>query len=681
VAHDVTNDHPFVPALSRKSFLETLGAAEALRRLDDGLGAREPFLLITGEPGTGKSALASEAIARWGARVSVAFVTVPVASASEMLEDLARRLGGDPPPGASRSRLIACLESALADIAARGQVAIAMVDDAHHLSAECLEELRLIASNAQQRQRPFEVLLVGLPQLEATLEQSDLAAVRQRVSARARLQVLTPGETRRYIRHRVAAAGDDRTNLFPRKTCAEIAELSGGVPRRINTLAAEALRISREQGQPTVDPAHVRAAAAALTGALPRSDVDPTEPADEPDAAARPSAPKPPATAAPEPVMTTVNTPAVAPAPIPGPQAASRPAESAPTMSAATLAPAAPKPVPLAAAAPAAPKPVPVAAPAPAAPRPVPVATSAPAPAAPKPKPTAASAPAAPKPAETASTKPAAPPRTEAAHALAEPAAATVPPTHHDAQEWVARFLGDQGPIQISSRAGGGFSPARAPSRRGPAVPDHLLEAVRVDDAMEHRAATPEAEDPAAEFIDQVVHHRRGSAKGLRVATIGVLSAFALIAIIVLGMRAMSGAGGHAAASSASLSPDAASGAKSAEPSRSAREKPPAPSEPARASDAGTDAAATIPRGMCTLDTGALFDLQGALDERARLENLTGIQAWVAPAGDRESGQYRVVIGIFRSYSRALGAAHHLMASHTLSHVTVVAMPPRRTRQ
>jgi hypothetical protein len=84
---------------------------------------------------------------------------------------------------------------------------------------------------------------------------------------------------------------------------------------------------------------------------------------------------------------------------------------------------------------------------------------------------------------------------------------------------------------------------------------------------------------------------------------------------------------------------------------------------------------------MCTLDTGALFDLQGALDERARLENLTGIQAWVAPAGDRESGQYRVVIGIFRSYSRALGAAHHLMASHTLSHVTVVAMPPRRTRQ
>jgi hypothetical protein len=530
--------------------------------------------------------------------------------------------------------------------------------------------LRLVASNAQQRQRPFEVLLVGLPQLEATLEQPDLAAVRQRVSARARLQVLTPGETRRYIRHRVAAAGDDRTNLFPRKTCAEIAEFSGGVPRRINTLAAEALRISREQGQPTVDPAHVRAAAAALTGALPRSDVDPTEPADEPDTAARPSAPKPPVASAPERVMTTASTPAVTPASAPAP-----PADS--------------KPVPVAASAPAAPKPVPAAAlkPAaavePAAPKPVPAAASAPAPAAPKPVPvaTSAPAPATPKAAPAVSTKPAAPPRTEPAHALAEPAAATVPPTHHDAQEWVSRFLGDQGPIQISSRAGGGLSPARASSRRGPVVPDHLLEAVRVDDAMEHRAAAPEAGDPAAEFIDQVVHHRRGSAKGLRLASIAVLSAFALIAIIVLGMRAMSGAGGHAAASSASLTPNAASDAKNAEPARSARERSSAPSEPARDSDAGTEAPAPIPRGTCTLDTGALFDLQGALDERARLENLTGIQAWVAPAGDRESGQYRVVIGIFRSYSRALGAARHLMASHTLSHVTVVAMPPRRTRQ
>jgi type II secretory pathway predicted ATPase ExeA len=666
VAHDVTNDHPFVPALSRKSFLETLGAAEALRRLEDGLGAREPFLLITGEPGTGKSTLASEAIARWGARVSVAFLAVPVTSASELLEDLARRLGADPPPGANRSRIVACLESALADIAARGQVAIAMVDDAHHLSEECLEELRLIASNAQQRQRPFEVLLVGLPRLEATLEQPELAAVRQRVSARARLEALTPGETRRYIRHRVAAAGDDRTNLFPRKTCAEIAELSGGVPRRINTLAAEALRISREQGQPTVDPAHVRAAAAALTGALPRSDADPAESADEADAAARPSAPKPPVAAAPERLTTTAPAPAATPAPIPAPPADAKPAESAQTMPAAAAAPAAPTPVTVAAPAPAAPKPVPVAAAAPATPKPVPV---------------AASVPAAPKPVAVAAAAPAAPPRTETGHALAEPAAATVPPTRHDAQEWVSRFLGDQGPIQISSRAGGGLSPARTPSRRGPAVPEHLLEAVRIDDAMEHRTATPEAEDPAAEFIDQVVRHRRGSTQGLRIATIGVLSAFALIAIIALGMRAMRGAGGHASASSASLSPNAASEAKSAEPSRSAREKSAAPSEPARESNAGADAPAPIPRGMCTLDTGALFDLQGALDERARLENLTGIQAWVAPAGDRESGQYRVVIGIFRSYSRALGAAHHLMASHTLSHVTVVAMPPRRTRQ
>jgi hypothetical protein len=362
---------------------------------------------------------------------------------------------------------------------------------------------------------------------------------------------------------------------------------------------------------------------------------------------------------APERVTAIAPTPTVTPAPTP--------------------APVAPKPVPVAASAPAAPKPVPVAALAPATQKsaePAPTKSAAPKSAEPAPTKSAA-----PKRAEPAPTKSAAPSRTEAAPASADPAGAPVPPTRQDAQEWVSRFLGDQGPIQISSRAGGGLAPARAPSRRGPAVPEHLLEAVRVDDAMEHRAAAAEAGDPGAEFIDQVVRHRRGSAQGLRLATTAALTAFALIAIIALGMRVIRGAGGHATASSASLSPSVAPEVKSAEPSRSTRDKSPALSEPARDRGAGADAPAPIPRGTCTLDTGARFDLQGALDERARLENLTGIQAWVSPDGDRESGQYRVVIGIFRSYSRALGAANHLMASHTLSHVSVVAMPPRRTRQ
>jgi type II secretory pathway predicted ATPase ExeA len=160
---------PFAPTHSRQSFLETPGGAEALRRLDDALGAREPFLLVTGDPGTGKTALAYEAIARWGSRVTAAFLAYPALTGAELLEEIVRRFGAGPPDGASRPKLVACLEWALGECAARGQVAVVVVDDAHNLSPESLEELRLVVNAAQQVRRPLEVLLVGLPALEARL--------------------------------------------------------------------------------------------------------------------------------------------------------------------------------------------------------------------------------------------------------------------------------------------------------------------------------------------------------------------------------------------------------------------------------------------------------------------------------------------------------------------------------
>src|SRR6267378_641922 len=67
---DVIPDSPFGPFAPRESFLETLAVGAALARLIEGLGAREPFLLVTGDPGTGKTAVAHEAIDRWGSRVT-----------------------------------------------------------------------------------------------------------------------------------------------------------------------------------------------------------------------------------------------------------------------------------------------------------------------------------------------------------------------------------------------------------------------------------------------------------------------------------------------------------------------------------------------------------------------------------------------------------------------------------
>ena len=550
---DVTTDSPFAPALSRESFLPTLGGGEALRRLDDGLGTREPFLLVTGDPGTGKSALANEAIARWGARVTAAYLTIPPLTGPELLEELLRRFGVEPPDGSSRWKLVACLEGVLAEIAGRGQVAIIVVDDAHHLSPELLEELRLVVNAAQQSRRPLEVLLVGLPALEATLDDPALAALRQRVSVRAKLDPLSPGETRRYIRHRVNAGGEDRSDLFPRKTCTEIAALSRGLPRQINALAAEALRLARASGRSMVEPGHVRDAVAALAGVLPKGEVE--EPADA------------------------------------GPEVVSAP----------TLRPTEP-------------------------------------------------------PVNAAQTR-----NVEASVERTEGVAAqsSVPPVSHDSREWVARFVGQQGPLQISSQAISRSSWTPEQSEAADAIPN------RPDETPPTRPSEAGGMPPRA---------RPRRAGRLHMATTVSLATIGIITAVVLGLRAAGNARSHAAnagnaATTASVAPREAG-------TRAARA-----TTTAGASERSSEASTALPRGPYTLDAGVRLDLQTALDERQRMQGLTGIEGWVVPAVGPGAEEYRVVLGIFHSYNRARAAAGMLMRSRTLAKVTVVSLPPRSTRQ
>ena len=120
---------------------------------------------------------------------------------------------------------------------------VLVVDEAHHLSADVLEEIRLLTNLETAQEKLLQILLVGQPELDEKLDLIELRQLKQRIALRARLEPLDREETSGYIARRLEMAGatSQATTIFPSETMAEIYRQSHGIPRLINTICENAL--------------------------------------------------------------------------------------------------------------------------------------------------------------------------------------------------------------------------------------------------------------------------------------------------------------------------------------------------------------------------------------------------------------------------------------------------------
>jgi len=244
----------------RHTYVATARTQALLTALEQGFGARPPFLLVTGPAGTGKTTVAEEAFRRWGERAVILDLPDPPPPPDQLATVILDLLGGRLTPGIRSNVALERLLNALANATAGGRVAVLHVEHADALTDEHLTELEHIAEVAARRQTPLEVLLLGTSAFARRFNDTR----RRHVSVQGELAPLSPDETREYLDRRPNSTGGPSTGIFTRKASRDIYSASLGVPGSVEALAAESLRRALSAGSANVAPEHVQAAASAL---------------------------------------------------------------------------------------------------------------------------------------------------------------------------------------------------------------------------------------------------------------------------------------------------------------------------------------------------------------------------------------------------------------------------------
>lgn len=243
---------------------------EALAHLVYGIGESGGFVQLTGEVGTGKTTVVRVVLEQLPQNVDVALVLNPRLTVLEFLSAICDELGIDYPKGGeSPKSLIDALNAYLLDAHGKGRRTVLIIDEAQNLSAEVLEQVRLLTNLETTKHKLLQIFLVGQPELKTLLARTELRQVAQRITARYHLTPLNLAETREYIRHRVQVAGVKRP-LFADAAVRSIHRLAGGVPRLINVLCDRALLGAYANDASTIDRACLKRAALEVLGELPQ---------------------------------------------------------------------------------------------------------------------------------------------------------------------------------------------------------------------------------------------------------------------------------------------------------------------------------------------------------------------------------------------------------------------------
>lgn len=236
--------NPFNLTPDPSYFVATNRHNEALSALYYGIRWHRGFVVVTGEVGTGKTLLLRclLRLLQKSEDISYAYLFNCRLSSVEFLQYILADFGL-PTSGKNKGELLLDFGRYLLQRGEKKQTTVLIIDEAHHLSDDLLEEIRLLTNLETPDDKLIQIVLVGQPELDQKLDSYNLRQLKQRIAIRAHIRPLSQEETMEYIHHRMEVAGADpnQDSPFPEGTCAEVYHHSNGLPRLINTICENGL--------------------------------------------------------------------------------------------------------------------------------------------------------------------------------------------------------------------------------------------------------------------------------------------------------------------------------------------------------------------------------------------------------------------------------------------------------
>jgi general secretion pathway protein A len=230
---------------------------EALAHLLYGIDGGGGFVLLTGEIGAGKTTICRCFLEQVPANCNVAYIFNPKLSVIELLRTICEEFHIDVSrhahDAAGAKEHVDALNRFLLASHAAGRNNVLIIDEAQNLSADVLEQLRLLTNLETSERKLLQIILIGQPELRTMLARPELEQLAQRVIARYHLGALTEAETAGYIAHRLSVAGLATASPFRPRLISTIHRATRGVPRRINLLCDRALLGAYVENKQEVD--------------------------------------------------------------------------------------------------------------------------------------------------------------------------------------------------------------------------------------------------------------------------------------------------------------------------------------------------------------------------------------------------------------------------------------------